>query len=315
MKTCKNCKSELEDDALVCPNCGCVVKRNNKTARVKNVHFLSNDEIKSNNEPPKKKRKTWLWVLGWIFIFPIPLTILALRNQKANKVFKVVIIGFAWLIYLLIASPGDSNEGSTAKQSDATETQLYNVAAESENETDDNIKSLSFSSQRDVTVKVGETYTSGSLNVELKNDKDFSPEEDLIFISDNSEVASFAFTRVSYGTTLKYEIIGVDGGETDVYITSKDGSVISEKIHVIVPEPIRVDSIELSGYKTDLVVGEIIEISATITPSDAEDKTLTWMSSDETVVAVDEKGNVTEIGGGIATITALSSNGNAASFE
>ena len=32
-------------------------------------------EAEVNYYPPKKRR-TWLWVLGWIFIFPVPLTIL-----------------------------------------------------------------------------------------------------------------------------------------------------------------------------------------------------------------------------------------------
>ena len=34
----------------------------------------------SESEMPKK-RKTWLWVLGWICIFPVPLTILMLRKK------------------------------------------------------------------------------------------------------------------------------------------------------------------------------------------------------------------------------------------
>ena len=42
-------------------------------------------------EPPKKRR-TWLWVLGWIFCFPIPLTILMLRNKTMNPKVKYGII-------------------------------------------------------------------------------------------------------------------------------------------------------------------------------------------------------------------------------
>lgn len=35
-------------------------------------------------EPPKR-RKTWLWVLGWICIFPVPLTIIMLNKKDMSK--------------------------------------------------------------------------------------------------------------------------------------------------------------------------------------------------------------------------------------
>lgn len=53
---------------------------------------------------PVKKRKTWLWVLGWIFIFPLPLTILMLRPTtfpKLDKKIKYGIIAVAWIIYAI----------------------------------------------------------------------------------------------------------------------------------------------------------------------------------------------------------------------
>ena len=57
-----------------------------------------------------KKRKTWLWVLGWIFIFPVPLTILMLKNEKMDKKVRYGIIAAGWIVYLLIAfAYGGSN--------------------------------------------------------------------------------------------------------------------------------------------------------------------------------------------------------------
>ncbi|MBP5177271.1 MAG: hypothetical protein ILP02_01665 [Clostridia bacterium] len=55
-----------------------------------------------NPVQPRKKRKTWLWVLGWICIFPVPLTILMVRKKKLSKLVKIAIIAIAWIIYLLI---------------------------------------------------------------------------------------------------------------------------------------------------------------------------------------------------------------------
>ena len=66
------------------------------------------------NELPKK-RKTWLWVLGWLFIFPVPLTILMLRNKNMKPVLKYGIIAVAWIIYLLIALGSNNTKGEEAK--------------------------------------------------------------------------------------------------------------------------------------------------------------------------------------------------------
>ncbi len=60
------------------------------------------------NEP--KKRKTWLWVLGWIFIFPVPLTILMLRKKDMKPALKYGVIAAAWIIYLLIGFGGNSSD-------------------------------------------------------------------------------------------------------------------------------------------------------------------------------------------------------------
>ena len=55
---------------------------------------------------PQKKKKIFWWVLGWIFIFPIPLTIIIARNKKLKTGVKVVIIIAAWIVYLLIGVVG-----------------------------------------------------------------------------------------------------------------------------------------------------------------------------------------------------------------
>ncbi len=48
----------------------------------------------SSYEQPKRRR-TWLWVLGWIFFFPAPLTVL-IYNRVQNPVLKWALIIFIW---------------------------------------------------------------------------------------------------------------------------------------------------------------------------------------------------------------------------
>ena len=70
---------------------------------------------------PKPKRKTWLWVLGWIFIFPVPLTIIMLKNEsvkeKLDPKVRYAIIAIGWLLYLAIGvfGGGGSNSNSAEK--------------------------------------------------------------------------------------------------------------------------------------------------------------------------------------------------------
>lgn len=66
----------------------------------------------AGQEGPKKNR-LWLWVLGWIFIFPVPLTILMLRKKDMKPAIKYGIIAVAWLIYLAIGlNPNNNNDSS-----------------------------------------------------------------------------------------------------------------------------------------------------------------------------------------------------------
>ena len=59
--------------------------------------------------PQKKKRYTFWWVMGWIFIFPVPATILILRNKKMHWILKTVLILIVWGIYLAIGLSGGAN--------------------------------------------------------------------------------------------------------------------------------------------------------------------------------------------------------------
>lgn len=64
------------------------------------------------NDAVPRKRKTWLWVLGWIFIFPVPVTILVLRKKNMNMFLKVILIAVAWMIYLAIGYANDTSEST-----------------------------------------------------------------------------------------------------------------------------------------------------------------------------------------------------------
>ena len=55
------------------------------------------------------------------------------------------------------------------------------------------------------------------------------------------------------------------------------------------------------------------QLSVTVTPDDAANKTVRWSSSDETVATVDDTGKVTGVAMGAATITASATDGSGVS--
>lgn len=60
-------------------------------------------------EPPKRC-KTWLWVLGWICIFPVPLMIIMLNKEDMSKKARYGIIAAGWILYLLIGLGGGGSK-------------------------------------------------------------------------------------------------------------------------------------------------------------------------------------------------------------
>lgn len=73
--------------------------------------------------------------------------------------------------------------------------------------------------------------------------------------------------------------------------------------------PVFPSGLTLSQKTATGAVGATRQITATIEPADADDKTVTWSSSNEGVATVDGNGLITFIGEGTATITAKTSNG------
>ena len=84
-------------------------------------------------------------------------------------------------------------------------------------------------------------------------------------------------------------------------ITAKAGEKTASCTITVITTP--VTSVTLSKTSASLKVGETVTLSATVNPSDATDKTVTWTTSDATVATV-SNGVVTAKKLGTATITA-----------
>jgi uncharacterized protein YjdB len=81
------------------------------------------------------------------------------------------------------------------------------------------------------------------------------------------------------------------------------------KVTVTVTPPVTAKSVKLNKSSATVGKGKTITLSATISPSNTNNKTVNWKSSNIKVAKVDSKGKVTAVGAGTATITATTSNG------
>ena len=75
------------------------------------------------------------------------------------------------------------------------------------------------------------------------------------------------------------------------------------------PKPVAVTDVTLDQTTLSLVAGTTGQLTATVSPNDAADKTVTWASADETIATVDANGKVTAVAYGQTTITATATNG------
>lgn len=147
---CPNCGAKIQADADMgsakCEHCGSAfllddeavhVKYDNayeagyqfekgrqqaqaEARRMENERRVDTGNTVSQEVVAPKKRKTWLWVLGWICIFPLPLTILMLRKKDMKQGIKWGIIAVAWIAYFAIAASDDTE---TTKEESIVETQ------------------------------------------------------------------------------------------------------------------------------------------------------------------------------------------------
>lgn len=96
-----------------------------------------------------------------------------------------------------------------------------------------------------------------------------------------------------------------NAGTATITVTTDNGK--SDSCKVTVKNP--VTSIKLNKHSTTIAVGKTEKLSYTITPSDADNKSVKWSSSDTSAVTVDSNGTIKGIkANSSATITVTSAN-------
>ncbi len=105
-----------------------------------------------------------------------------------------------------------------------------------------------------------------------------------------------------------YRIELADNGVYTVEVQATGGFAVDKtvRVSVTVQSAIPVTGVTVSPANVNLQVGERTTLTATVTPSNATNRSVTWQSSNPDVATVDESGTVTGVRPGTATITVTS---------
>lgn len=104
------------------------------------------------------------------------------------------------------------------------------------------------------------------------------------------------------------KVTAVNAGTATITVTTVDGNKTASC--TITAPPVNVSSISLNKDKDYLSEGNSDTLTATIVPSNATNKTITWSSSDNKIATVNSAGKITAVSDGIAIISAATVDGN-----
>ena len=146
-----------------------------------------------------------------------------------------------------------------------------------------------------LTLTEGETFVlAGEVNPSNATDKSVS------WSTSNSSVATVDASG---------KVTAVSAGTATITVTSHDGGFTATCAVTVNKKIIHVASVELDKTTLNMPVGTTDQLTATVKPADATDKSVTWASTNTGIATVDAAGKVTAVSAGAVTITVTTTDG------
>lgn len=140
-------------------------------------------------------------------------------------------------------------------------------------------------------IKVKKAFSYALTATVLPDDADT---KDVIWQSGNTTIASVNSEGV---------VTGHSSGQCYIYVTLVDNNSLKDSCLVTVYQP--VSNVQLNNSEKDVKVGESFDLTTTVSPYDADDKSVVWTSDDNGIATVVD-GKVTGVKAGKVKITATS---------
>lgn len=166
-----------------------------------------------------------------------------------------------------------------------------------------------------ITLDMGETYllpavpVSGDdnavpdgIHLEIVNGDSFFSECGTVAESEEGTTVSFGQSGV-YTAVLQYAAGNLEYETNITFFVLDENGIIR----------IRAEEIQLDQNHLQLVQGDVCTLHAAVTPLDAFDPSVTWSSTDENVVTVDQEGRVTAVAPGKAAVVVQANDGSGTS--
>lgn len=124
----------------------------------------------------------------------------------------------------------------------------------------------------------------------------------------SSGLAAFASENPKIAAVRKNGVVeGRAPGTTRIFAYAYGGAIAVCEVTVV---DVPAESISVSISQSEAEIGDAARLNASVYPVNATDSKITFTSDDPSVASVDERGNITAVGEGVAVITASASGGS-----
>jgi uncharacterized protein YjdB len=149
-------------------------------------------------------------------------------------------------------------------------------------------------SETKITIYVGDTH-----NIQAKINPENASIKGIVWTSDDENVAKVYPDG---------DVVGISPGRIMVHATSTDTNAIVASCTVIVKPIIKASSISINSSEIIMLKGKTRQLTARMYPINSNEW-VNWLSTDTSVVQVDDKGNIITVGAGQCEVIAYSSEG------
>ncbi len=125
--------------------------------------------------------------------------------------------------------------------------------------------------------------------------------DNVVWTSSNTSVATVSLAGV---------VTGIKAGSATITVRTVDGNKTATCEVTVIDPTIYVTGVNINKTELSIDIGKTETLVATVTPSNATNKAVTWTSSDTSIVAVSDSGIVTGVKEGTAIITVKTVDGN-----
>ena len=226
------------------------------------------------------KEKVWLWILGFIFCFPIPLTILIFRSKKLSKKAKIIITAILWLLVLILGITSSANKTNDPANQDnvtrsATEQSGSNDGAEATAVPIIEAEAIELTSETDSlilgqSINLAVTFTPSDVaNKELS----WSSSDETVATVENGKVTAVGggtatiSASTSNGITAEYAVT-VDGTKRIMQLRITNSRLDENNIGDEWCYLYEINGTQVSNGAYEIAVGDQLEIHVKITESD-----------------------------------------------